>query len=97
MGKLTRVLEKSGYEVKLETLKTLKSEPEVEFNLAEEGKLGTDAKQGAKVEIVYQDREKDPIINEEWDDRLRRIVNRYRTSTESFSQLRSKFFSRNKK
>ena len=96
MGKLTRVLEKSGYEVKLETFKDPEPEPDVEFSLVEEDESCTDSDQGAKQEIVSQDLEKDPIINKEWDDRLRKVVNKYRTSTESFHQLRSKLFSRNK-
>ncbi|BHH81795.1 hypothetical protein [Desulforhopalus sp. 52FAK] len=96
MGKLTRVLEKSGYEVKLKPLKKPEQETEVEFCLGEEEESGTGNNQREKVERVSQDRERDPIISEEWDDLLRKIVHKYRRSTASLRLLRSKIFSHNK-
>jgi len=94
MGKLTRVLEKSGYDVTLEAFQ----EPatEVEFSLAKDQEHGAGAGDGAGVKVVYRDRYRDPIISHEWDDRLRRLVNNYRNSAKSFRQLRSKMFLRNK-
>ncbi|MFT5697263.1 MAG: protein-tyrosine kinase [Desulforhopalus sp.] len=88
MGKLTRVLEKSGYDFDFGSYK--EPEAEVKFELVEGAALGVEPAPAASDDVSTQYGGRRVIGGVGWDERLKKVVNISSELAESFRLLRSK-------